>query len=573
MDYRLPGMTALEIIKEIRLERKLDIPIIIVTGHGNEEVAVQALKVGASDYLVKRENYLTRLPSLISGAYEHCELKRKQKALKESEAKYRLLAENSGDMIFTLDFDLNYNYVSPAIKALRGFSPQEVMQKKISDALTPSSLKIVKSTFDKVFPKIKSGDISLKPMIVELEMYKKDGSTGWFEVKVSVSTDSQGKPNGILGVSRDVSKRKAFQDELRKLSRAVTQSPDSIVITDKGGKIEYTNPKFTQLTGYKLEEVLGKNPRILNSGEQPKSYYKKLWDTILAGKDWYGEFRNKKKNGELYWESASISSLVNDEGEITHFVAVKEDITEKKKILDDLIEAKEKAEAADHLKTAFLNNISHEVRTPLNGILGFGEMIIQPDLSQNEKDTFLKILQKSSDRLINTITSFMDISLLVSGNMQVSKKPASLNYLLTTVYESFVDSFHEKGIDFKLRLNANISDLKFETDEEILKKIFSHLLDNALKFTKKGTVQFGALQKNNVIEFFVEDTGIGINAEMQKSVFGHFIQEDSSIARGYEGSGLGLSISKKMVELLGGEIKLKSKKGSGTTVTFFMPLP
>jgi signal transduction histidine kinase len=167
----------------------------------------------------------------------------------------------------------------------------------------------------------------------------------------------------------------------------------------------------------------------------------------------------------------------------------------------------------------------------------------------------------------------MDISLLVSGNMQVIKKPTALNYLLTTIYESFVDAFHEKGIDFQLRLNPNISDLKFETDQEILKKIFYHLLDNALKFTKEGTVQFGALQKNNVIEFFVEDTGIGINAEMQKSVFGHFIQADSRTARGYEGAGLGLSIAKGMVELLDGDIKLKSKKGSGTTVTFFMPLP
>lgn len=459
-----------------------------------------------------------------------------------------------------------------------------------------------------------------------------------------------------------------------------------------------------------------------------------MWDAILSGEEWRGEFQNKKKDGEPYWVNVNISPLFNNEGKITHFVAVKEDITERKKLeniqsalrnisdaivssksldefftfiyneltsilntrnfyialyneqtkmfstlfmhdskeeinvdfpacktlsafvlntkksqfidkktLNQLVEKseieligtasevwigvplieqdkaigvmviqnyegerkltvedlkllefagpaisvaierkkfienlkieKEKAQAADRLKTAFLNNISHEVRTPLNGILGFGHMMAESDLSAENKKLYLKILKQSSDRLINTITSFMDSSLLVSGNMTVSKKPISLTYLLATIYESFVNTFNEKGLEFKLRINPNISNLEFFTDVEILRKVFTHLIDNALKFTKEGTVQFGAIQKNKVIEFFVEDTGIGIDTEMQKSVFGHFIQEDARIARGYEGAGLGLSIAEGLVELLGGDIKLKSKKGSGTTVTFSIPLP
>ncbi|MGE0021846.1 MAG: response regulator [Draconibacterium sp.] len=569
MDYRLTGMGALEFIKTVRRDRKLDIPIIIVTGQGSEEVAVQALKLGANEYLMKRENYLARLPSLIESVYRHFELLQKQKALAESESKYRLLAENSGDVIFTLDFNLNFTFVSPAVFNLRGYTVKEVLKQNIAETLTPKSFIKAKSKIDEMLPRVLQGQSLAEPVVTELQTIRKDKTIIWVEVTTTLLYND-GKPIGILGVTRDITKRKAAQDELQILSKAVTQSPDSIVITDCDGNIRFVNPKFTELTGYSLEEVVGKNPRILSSGNQPASFYKEMWDTILRGESWYGEFLNKKKNGEAYWEHASISPIFDSAKTITHFVAVKENITEKKEMIQELIESKEKAEAANRLKTAFLNNISHEVRTPLNGILGFGELMAQAELTKEDKQLYLSILRKSSDRLINTITDYMDISLITSGNMTVTKKQIQLSQIFDSVFVVFGQKCIEKNLKLKL-LTQGCDGQIIETDVDLLRKVLTHIMDNALKFTDTGYITFECRLTDNSVEFIVEDSGCGIEKDMQQMMFETFTQENFQIARSHEGSGLGLSISKGVVELLGGKIKLESEKGTGTKVKVSLP--
>lgn len=697
MDYRLPGTNALEAIKIIRQERKLSLPIVLVTGHGNEEVAVQALKLGADDYLVKREHYLLRLPSMLLNAYQRHQLEIRQKEIIASELKYKLLAENAGDVIFTLNLNLKFTYVSPSVEALRGFKVEEMINQPISQVLTPSSYKKLLKSIAFLIPK---RDLKIEnkpePQVIELEILKKGDITVWAEVKVSLVLNEQGFPTGILGVSRDISQRKVAEaellksreeyksffeddltgdfistvegkllncnpaflnicgfsskeealgydmlkiyskegtrneiidklkekkiltlfeadikrldgkiinvignirggfdaegnlktikgyifdetkrkkavDELRKLSQAVEQSPATIIITDTQGNIEYVNKKFTEVTGYSQKEVIGKNPRIFNSGHQSKEIYEELWQNITVGEEWFGELLNKKKDGSLYWEQASISPIKNDEGKITHFLGVKEDVTEKKNNQTALINALKKAEESDRLKTAFLQNISHEIRTPMNAIIGFSGFLQDPELSFERKNKYTDIVIKSSEQLLSIITDIISIATIESGQEKISEKEFNLNAMFTLVYEQFNEKVLAKNIDFKLQLALPNEEDIMIADETKLTEIVTNLVGNALKFTSEGFINMGYKVKENQLEIYVEDSGIGIPVNMQEEIFDRFSQVEKSSTRFFGGSGLGLSISKGYAELLGGNIKLQSEIGKGSA--FYVTIP
>lgn len=573
IDYRLPGMNALEFIKKIRQEYKIGIPIILVTGQGNEQVAIEALKLGANDYLTKSDNYYFRLPSLITSVYQYGELVKKQAAIIESESKYRLLADNSGDVIFVLDMDFNYTYISPSVKTLRGYDPDVAIKQKLDEVLTPDSFKKVTSVISRFISEhSNSNGISVIPHILELEMNRKDKTTVWTEVKASLIVDEQNNKIGILGTTRDISERKLAVDELRKRSWAVEQSPTSIIITDPKGNIEYTNPKFTELTGYTLEEVKDKNPSILSSGHTTKEQYAILWNTILSGGEWKGEFYNKRKDGSLFWESASISPITDNDGQITHFLAIKEDITGLKKNIQELIIAKEKAEESERLKSAFLSNISHEIRTPMNGILGFAEILREPDLTGDERNKFINIIEKSGIRMLNIINEIVDISKIESGQIDLDIKETNINDQIEYIYSLFQSEAELKKIQLLAKTPLTTDKAIINTDKEKFRTILMNLVNNAIKYTDNGSVEFGytvnSSESSKVFEFFVKDTGIGIPRDRHDAVFERFIQADISDKMARQGAGLGLTISKSFVESLKGKIWMESIEGRGSEFHF-----
>jgi signal transduction histidine kinase len=237
----------------------------------------------------------------------------------------------------------------------------------------------------------------------------------------------------------------------------------------------------------------------------------------------------------------------------------------------ELKEAFVKAEASDKLKTAFINNISHEIRTPLNGILGFTEMTLSPDTSPEDHAIFFSVIKKSSKRLLNTVTSYMDISMLVSDTIEISRRPSNIDKLIKEIHADFNEMSAAKGIELLISKPDFAEPLVMNSDVEKLRKIISHLLDNAFKFTQKGTIRFGYEVKDVEIEFFVSDTGTGIKPEALGIIFNAFRQADVSSTRGYEGSGLGLTIANGLVELLGGTIRIDTERGKGSTFYFTLP--
>lgn len=363
--------------------------------------------------------------------------------------------------------------------------------------------------------------------------------------------------------------RKYAQELAFKLTKAIEQSPVSVIITDRLGNIEYTNRHFTITTGYTPEEVKGKNPRILSSGETTKEVYQELWTTILSGKDWHGEIHNKKKNGELFWENVVISPVVNTRGEIVNFFAIKEDITSQKAMLEELISAKDKAEQMSRLKSSFLANMSHELRTPLIAILGFSEILMDESKDEYDKE-MSQLIHKGGIRLLETLNLILNLSAIEANKVDVKNEIVDSHIVLGEVIQLFGAMASKKDITLEKRLNAHYSMLL--TDRQMFTQIFNNLLNNAIKFTNQGGVTISTKNAGSKIVISVVDTGIGISEADQQIIWEEFRQASEGYNRSFEGTGLGLTITRSFVNKLGGEISLESELYKGTTFTVTFPL-
>ncbi|PSK82035.1 PAS domain S-box protein [Prolixibacter denitrificans] len=409
-----------------------------------------------------------------------------------------------------------------------------------------------------------------QPTDFDFRITDKNGQTIWLSNNI-VPYFKDGQLIRLKGVNIDITERKQILERLKLLNTSIEQSPISIVITDPEGVIEFVNPNFTRKTGYLFNEAVGNTMRIIKSGAHTNQFYREMWETIKSGKVWNGEIQNRKKNGELFWDKVLISPVKDDHSQITHFVSIKEDITEKKRLFDELVEAKEKAEESNRLKSAFLANISHEIRTPMNSILGFSELLQSSDLSVEEKEEFFDIIEQSGKRMLKTITKIVEISRLDTNQVELVASTVPVNLMLRKLEQQFKTRASERQLVLSLEPGLPDEQALVHTDEEKLETVVRYLLNNAFKYTHRGSVRFGYRPNGKMLQFFVEDTGIGMNESACRKIFRPFVQTDGTYTRSYEGLGLGLVIAKGYVEKLGGKIELESEFKKGTTVTFTLP--
>jgi len=359
-----------------------------------------------------------------------------------------------------------------------------------------------------------------------------------------------------------------------RLNTITNSAGDAIIMIDESGFISFWNPAAEKIFGFSREEAIG---QVLHNLIVPESYredyftnhpaFKETGNGRAIGKTM--ELKGLHKNGNEFTVALTLSAVQLQNR--WHAVGIVRDISERKIFELELIAAKEKAEASDRLKTAFINSISHEVRTPLNGILGFSSLITQEGLTEEEKVQFGSLIKISSTRLLNTITNYMDVALLMSNNMVVRVKPFELHKQLYAMKDLFQPLCQVKKLTFLLNIPDDILEITLPSDREFHWKILSHLLDNAIKFTHHGTVTFGYSIGQGGIDYFIADTGIGIAPELHAKIFENFRQGEVSNTRDYEGSGLGLSIARGMTKLLGGDIHVESSRGAGAVFSLFIP--
>lgn len=753
-DYNVPGMDFRATLQRIHALHP-DLPIILVSGSIGEETALELLRLGISDFVLK--DNITRLPLVIRRALDEAydryarltaeatlhesratalEEQRQARlaalnlmedaiaernraeaanaALRESEAKYRLLAENAADCIFWIGPDECFKYVSPACEQMSGYTPEEfiadpglmtniihpddraayrqhlednvntdqgelefrilhrdgsmrwidhhckpthseqgeylgrngvnrdISARKQTELALRKSKDLLQSILENIPVRVFWKDLDSRflgcntPFAKDAgrsgademtgksdfemgwkdraELYRADdkavmesnapkldfeelltmpdGSTIWLHTSKVPLHDENNHVIGMLGIYLDITVRKQAEEQLRKLAQAVEQSPESIIITNLDGDIEYVNEAFTRNSGYLREEIIGQNPRALTSGKTTPETFAALWDTITQGRTWKGEFINNRKDGSEYVDFAIITPIRQQDGNISHYVAVQEDITEKKRIgkeleqhrhhLEELVArrtaeleaARTSADAANQAKSAFLANMSHEIRTPMNAIIGLTFLLSHSTLNPEQVERLDKI-DSAAQHLLSIINDILDLSKIEAGRLELEHIDFALGAVLDHIRSLIADQARSKGLS--IETDGDSVPLWLRGDPTRLRQAMLNYAGNAVKFTERGMIRLSAklLEENDedlLVRFAVQDTGIGIAADLLPTLFESFAQADISTTRKYGGTGLGLAITRRLAAIMGGEAGVESALGLGSTFWFTVRL-
>jgi PAS domain S-box-containing protein len=515
-----------------------------------------------------------------------------EEALKESEERFRTLFENSTIGIYRTTPDGQILLANPSLIKLLGYSSFEEL----------AGRNLAEDGFEPSFERTHFMDIIKREGEVkglESAWIRMDGTTIFIRESARGINDKEGKIIYYDGIVEDITLRKQAEEMLQKseqmLQTVLDNFPGVVFWKDRHSNYLGCNQSFATGAGLNSPaEIVGKTDLDLPwASTEAISYRKDDLDVMESGK---GRLHivemQHQSDGKVIWLDTSKFALRDSLGQVIGVIGVSNDISmlkmaeqelintnkelayqnrEKEKQAIELIKAKEKAEESDRLKSAFLTNMSHEIRTPMNGILGFTELLKEPNISSDDQRDFIQTIQISGARMLNTINSIVDMSKIESGLTGVDIKETNLNEKMEFTYKFFKSEVEIKGLQFLFKNGLPSKEANIKTDNEKIYAILTNLVRNAIKFTYEGSIEFGYEKKGEYLEFFVKDTGIGIPQKQQQLIFERFRQGSELHNRGYEGSGLGLSISKSYVEMLGGEIWLESEEMKGSTFYFTIP--
>ena len=510
-------------------------------------------------------------------------LRQTEAALRSSIERYEAVTQSSNDALINADSNGIIIAWNPGAERIFGYSSSAIIGQPL-ERLMPQRYRAEHPTYFK--RALSSGDSQAVGSLLELTALRCDGSE--FDIDLSLTRWIVADGIYFTATIRDISQRKKTEQRLRLLSEAVRQSPESIVITDTQARIEFVNEAFVAHTGYHRDEAIGQTPRILNSGKTPPGVYTEMWAALARGESWKGEFFNQRKDGSAFVEFANVAPIRQADGSISHYVAVKEDVTEKKRLAEELdnyrfhleeevnlrtaqlAEASVKAEAASVAKSSFLANMSHEIRTPMNAIVGLTHLLRNNEPTPKQLDRLNKI-DAAAAHLLELINNILDLSKIEANKMTLEEA----DFNLTSVFDSVRSMIADQAREKRLALVHDTGDTPswLRGDPHRLRQALLNYVANAVKFTEHGQITLRAMvaeerDQGLLVRFEVEDSGVGIAAEKLTNLFQAFEQADASTTRKYGGTGLGLAITRRLALLMGGDAGVTSEHGRGSTFWF-----
>lgn len=580
LDYLLPDIDGLEFLDELRQAGKVDIPVVMVTGYGNEAVAVQAMKNGAHDYLVKGKTTPESLRLALRHAMEKAELLRQ---LERSEERFRTSVENMLDCFGIYSairdasgriVDFRTEYLNEAACTSNGIIREEQLGRGIC------VLPVHQETglFAEYCQVVETSQPLIKEALVYEDVYNKQILIKAFDIRVTKLGD------GFAAAWRDITERKQVEEQMKFQAYVLSQVNDAVLITEAklidepDPRILYANAAFTRMTGYSVEEVRGKTLRILQGTKTDRAVVDQMRTAIATCQPVMVELLNYRKDGSEFWVEISIVPMVNETGECTHLIAVQRDISERKQIESELAQllereqaARAEAEAANRTKDEFLATVSHELRSPLNSILAWTQLLQNRKLDSATTARALETIARNVKLQNQLIEDLMDISRIIRGELRLDVCPIALVSTIEAAINTVLPLADAKSIRIESVLDFSDQILG---DSSRLQQVVWNLLSNAIKFTPEGGCITLRLERvDSYAQIQVSDTGQGIRADFLPFIFEQFRQADPPITKVHSGLGLGLAIVRRLVELHNGTVQAASEgDGQGATFTVRLPL-